>query len=116
MKPSGGYCGKVLRIDLSLKKADIEPLPLELIQNFRGGAGINAAIAYKELKPGVDPLSPDNKVVFGLGPLVGTMTPGSGKGNITTRSPIKPFIGLSGHGAFGMLKFCLLYTSPSPRD
>ena len=105
MKPSGGYCGKVLRIDLSLKKADIEPLPLELIQNFRGGAGINAAIAYKELKPGVDPLSPDNKVVFGLGPLVGTMTPGSGKGNITTRSPIKPFIGLSGHGAFGMLKF-----------
>jgi len=101
----GGYTGNVLRIDLTRKTSEIQTLPIELIRNFRGGAGINMALAYKELERLGDPFSPENKMIFGLGPLVGTMVPGSGKGNFTTRSPHRKFIGISGHGLFGMLKF-----------
>ena len=105
MNIRGGYTGKVLRIDLTRKTSEIQTLPIELVRNFRGGAGINMALAYKELERLGDPFSPENKMIFGLGPLVGTMVPGSGKGNLTTRSPHRKFIGISGHGLFGMLKF-----------
>ena len=105
MDIQGGYTGKILRVDLTRKTSEIESLSLDLVRNFRGGAGINAALAYKELEKFGDPLSPENKMIFGLGPLVGTIVPGAGKGNLTTRSPHRKFIGISGHGLFGMLKF-----------
>ena len=105
MNIRGGYTGKVLRIDLTRKTSEIQPLSSELVRDFRGGAGINAAMAYKELEKSGDPFSPENKMIFGLGPLIGTMVPGAGKGNLTTRSPHRKFIGISGHGLFGMLKF-----------
>ncbi|MBI4775769.1 MAG: hypothetical protein HY788_16620 [Deltaproteobacteria bacterium] len=105
MKIRGGYTGKILRIDLTRKTSEIQPLSPDLIRDFRGGAGIDAALAYKELERFGDPYSPENKMIFGLGPLIGTMAPGAGKGNLTTRSPHRKFIGISGHGLFGMLKF-----------
>ena len=93
MNIRGGYTGKVLRIDLTRKTSEIQPLSSDLIRDFRGGAGINAVLAYKELERSGDPSSPENKMIFGLGPLVGTMVPGSGKGNLTTRSPHRKFMG-----------------------
>ncbi len=105
MGPMGGYTGRLLRVDLTRKKAHVERIPEELLLHFRGGAAINAALAFMELEPFGDPFAPDNEMIFGLGPLVGTMVPGSGKGNVTARSPLRKFIGISGHGLFGMLKF-----------
>ncbi len=101
----GGYTGQVLNIDLSNETFHIEPLPSKLVENYLGGAGINAAMAYELLPPKEDPFSEQNCLIFGAGPMVGTMVPGSGKCNLTSRSPNKKFIGVSGHGLFGMIKF-----------
>ena len=102
---SGGYAGKILKIDLTEQSVTTEPLPESLVVQFLGGAGVNAALAYELLKPEEDPFASGNSLIFGAGPLVGTMVPGAGKCNLTSRSPIKKFMGISGHGLFGMLKF-----------
>jgi len=105
MKPNGGYAGSILHVDLSSKTYRTEALPEELTARFLGGAGINAVLALKLLRPGSDPFAPGNCAIFGLGPLVGTMVPGAGKGNLTARSPYSRFLGISGHGRFGALKY-----------
>lgn len=105
MKPNGGYVGSILYVDLSSKTCRTEALQEELTARFLGGAGINAVLALKLLHPGSDPFDPDNCAIFGLGPLVGTMVPGAGKGNLTARSPYSRFLGISGHGRFGALKY-----------
>lgn len=101
----GGYTGRVLHVDLTSRTSRTEPLREELRSRFLGGAGINAALALELLEPGGDPFAPDNCAIFGLGPLVGTLVPGAGKGNVTARSPYRRFLGISGHGRFGMLKY-----------
>lgn len=102
---SGGYAGTILYVDLTTRTSHTEPLSDDLKSRFLGGAGINAALALQLLEPGGDPFAPDNCAIFGLGPLVGTLVPGAGKGNLTTRSPYRRFLGISGHGRFGMLKY-----------
>jgi len=44
----------------------------ELIHDYIGGRGFGIKMLYDELKPGVDALGPDNKIIFLTGPLAGT--------------------------------------------
>ncbi len=105
MDKPGGYTGSILKVDLStgtITKMLLEP---ELIARYLGGAGINAWLAYQHVKPQAEPLSPENALIFGVGPLVGTLAPGACKSNITSKSPSSGFIGTSGSGHLGTLKF-----------
>ena len=47
----------------------------EWAEKYLGGAGIAARILYDELKPGIDPFSPENKTLIMTGPVSGTMIP-----------------------------------------
>lgn len=102
---AGGYTGKMLVVDLTNQTYHEEPTSEDMAGKFIGGAGINAALAHKYLIPHDDPLSPTNYLIFGAGPMVGTMTPGSGKCNLTGRSVHTKFLGTTNQGYFGMLKF-----------
>ena len=98
----------ILRIDLSKKKIVKDPLPEELARNFIGGRGTNAKILYDELKPGVEALSPENILVFGIGPANGTLAPASGRYNVSAKSPLTGFFGdanSGGHWAAD-LRYC----------
>ena len=105
MNKPGGYAGNILKVDLTTGATSEVPLAPELIAGFLGGAGINARMAYDNIKPQTPPLSPENALVFGVGPLVGTLAPGACKANITGKSPSSRFIASSGSGHLGMLKF-----------
>ncbi|MFC1944459.1 aldehyde ferredoxin oxidoreductase family protein [Chloroflexota bacterium] len=105
MEKHGGYAGNILKVDLSDRSIDRVPLSPDLVANFIGGAGINARLTYDATEPHAGPFSPQNALVFGVGPLVGTLAPGAGKSNITAKSPVSGFIGSSGSGHLGMLKF-----------
>lgn len=105
MNKINGYAGMILKIDLTTESISKIPLTEELITKFLGGAGINARLAYDHIEPDAEPLSPQNALILGAGPLVGTLTPGAGKTNITAKSPSSRFIGSSGSGHMGMLKF-----------
>jgi len=81
------YRWKVLRVNLSNGSVDTEPLNKEWTEKYFGGRGLGAKYLYEELKGGVDPLSPANKLILTTGPFTGTIVPCSGKLAITTKSP-----------------------------
>jgi len=67
-----GVMGKILFVDLTSGEMHTEYPPESVYQEYLGGYGLGVKILYDRMKPGVDPLGPDN--IFGLltGPLTGT--------------------------------------------
>jgi aldehyde:ferredoxin oxidoreductase len=83
-----GWTGRILRVDLSSKTAKTESFGEEFARKFVGGRGFAAKILYDELKPGVDPLGPDNKFIVALGPIAGIPAPNTGKTVVAAKSPM----------------------------
>ena len=92
-----GWQGQVLRVDLSSETIEAVPLSERLRLDFIGGRGINAKLLFDEVPPGTDAYDPANSLLFGTGPLTGTLAPGSGRFNVTSRSPLG-FLGDSNSG------------------
>lgn len=99
-----GYMGKILRVNLSTGEISKEPLPRKLMEEYIGGRGFGARL-LSDLLPdpaSVDPLGPENVLIFSAGPLNGTMSPSSGRYTVTTKSPLTGLIGdANSGGAFG---------------
>ena len=87
------YCGRIFVIDLTSGKSKFEPLTMEEQVSFIGGAGLGAWLLYKHCPPGVDPLSPDNPLIFTRGPFLGAGVPGSSKMAVACKSPLTGFVG-----------------------
>ena len=85
---ANGYNGKILRVNLTQGTTSIEQLDEAFCRKYLGGAGFIAYYLMKELKPGIDPLSPDNKLIFMAGPLTGLPFSGSGRNCVGTKSPL----------------------------
>ncbi len=83
-----GWNGKILRINLTKKEIKVQQLNKDLLVKFVGGRGLAAKILWDELKPGTDPLSSENKLVFMAGPLTALPLPSSGKIVIAAKSPL----------------------------
>lgn len=97
-----GYTGKVLRVDLSEEKVSTEPLNREWAKQFVGGKGLGARYLFDELKPGTDPMSPENVLSIWTGPLVGTLVPLTSRYVIVTKSPLTgTFLDSYAGGFFG---------------
>jgi aldehyde:ferredoxin oxidoreductase len=87
-------------IDLSKKKISIKQTPNSLKKLFLGGRGINSYYLYKMIKPGIDPFSPENVLIFGTGFLTGTLVPNSSRFNVSAKSPETGILGDSNCGGF----------------
>jgi aldehyde:ferredoxin oxidoreductase len=96
----GGYNGKILRVDLSNNKTSVEALDADMCRRYLGGAGFTTYLLWKEMKGGVDPLGPDNKLIFANGPLTGLALPGSGRNCVGAKSPLTGGIAKSEAGGF----------------
>lgn len=94
------YCGKALRVNLTSGSINVEDLSEELLLGCIGGRGLNMVRLYDEVPPEVDALSPENKLFLGVGPLTGTAFPGSGRINISAKSPQTGKLGDSNAGGF----------------
>jgi aldehyde:ferredoxin oxidoreductase len=97
-----GYNGKMLRVNLTKKTVKDEALSEELCRKYLGGAGFVAHYLWKELKAGIDPLGPDNKLIFALGPVSGIVIPGAARNCIGAKSPLSKGIAKSESGGFWM--------------
>jgi aldehyde:ferredoxin oxidoreductase len=93
-----GYAGRVLRVDLTRNRIKIRPLEKDLIMEFIGGRGFNSARLYREVPASVDPLSPENKLMFATGPLIGTAFPLGARFNVSAKSPLTGILGDSNAG------------------
>lgn len=95
-----GYNGKILRVNLSSGNITVEQLDELFCRQYIGGAGFVAYYLWKELSPGTDPLGPDNKLIFALGPVTGVALPGSGRHCVGAKSPMTGGIAKSEPGEF----------------
>ncbi|MDY6819927.1 MAG: aldehyde ferredoxin oxidoreductase C-terminal domain-containing protein [Halobacteriales archaeon] len=78
---------RVLRADLSERTVESERVPDRWLHDYIGGKGLGARYLYAELPPNVDPLGPENALLFMLGPLTGLL-PGEQRYAAVTKSPL----------------------------
>ena len=95
---AGAYYEKIARINLSTGEIKVEPLDLELAHKFIGGRGLGTKILYDEGVATVDPLSPENKLVYITGPMTGAAAPSTGRYMVVTKSPLTGMIACSNSG------------------
>jgi aldehyde:ferredoxin oxidoreductase len=94
------YGGSVLRVDLTNGSCVCQPTEERLARSFLGGRGLNVKRLWDLLPPRTAALSPDNVLIFGVGPLVGTLFPGGARFNATAMSPHTGILGDSNAGGF----------------
>lgn len=81
---SYGWTGKILRVNLT--DGTVSVSPTDPYKGYIGGMGLANKIMYDEVAPGTDPLAPENKVVFAVGPLTATGVPLAGRTTIASLS------------------------------
>ncbi len=79
---------QLLRVNLTSGEINKEAIREEDIKMFVGGRTLGDMLLYKELAARIDPLSPQNKILFGTGPLTGTTAQGSSRYIVHTKSPL----------------------------
>ncbi len=90
-----GYSQKRIDVDLTTGKIEETELSTEFCRNWIGGYGFGAKILWDELKPGVDPLGPDNIFVYAQGPFPTTLLPTSSKYGVFAKSPLTGMFGMA---------------------
>ena len=99
----GGYHGKLLRVNLSEHTHKVEEIDNKLVLDYIGGRGLGSKILFDETPVGVDPLGPENKLIFATGPLTAINAPTTSRYSIVTKSPLSGTIGGSSSGGhFGV--------------
>lgn len=104
-KQLSSYQGKVLHVNLDTKTYNQKEIPQEIYEKLLGGKGLGIYFLLQTPEK-VDPLSPDNDLIFFTGPLTGTIAPSSDKFGIATKGPATgAFLDSYSSGKFGsMLK------------
>jgi len=95
-----GYIGKILFVDLTLGNIDEEVLPDNIYRRFLGGFGLGVRILYERMRPGVEPLGPDNIVGFAPGILTATGAPMSSRYEVVAKSPLTNAWGQGNSGGY----------------
>jgi len=97
-----GYCGTVLRVNLSKGTIKKESLPQELVDSYIGGKGFGTVYHFRENIPKSDPLSPQNKLIIASGPGTGTPLPTATRIGLFAISPLNG-LGIDSYlgGSFG---------------
>ena len=88
-----GWTGRVLDIDLTSSQVHDLPLDKNLALTFLGGRGLNSKILFDRVRPGTDPLGPDNVYCVAPGPLSGTVLGMSSRVEVSTLSPYSGILG-----------------------
>lgn len=91
---------KLLRINLTAGEITTEPLNMEWAQEYLGQRGLATKYFTEETDPNVDPLSPDNKLIFATGPLTGTCASTGGRYSVITKGPLTGAIACSNSGGY----------------
>ena len=104
----GGYHGTIIRVDLTHSVISKEKLDINVARKFLGGSGFGAWVLLHEVPPNISWDSPENRIVFAVGPLNGSTIPGTGAFAVVSKGPMTNLAGLGQtNGYFGAcLKLC----------
>lgn len=95
-----GYYGKLLRVDLTHRTTSVEEVPDLLWRKYLGGSAMCSHFLLKELKPGIDPLGPDNILVFMTSVVNGTAISGVNRFSVAGKSPLTNGFGEAEAGGY----------------
>jgi aldehyde:ferredoxin oxidoreductase len=95
-----GFCNRVLHVNLSSRQFRIEEPGELFFRTYFGGWGVIAHYLLTNLKPGIDPLGPDNVLVFATGVVTGAPVGGSGRNAVGAKSPLTGGFGEADVGGF----------------
>ena len=87
-------------VNLSKGSVKIGETPASIIRSYLGGRGTNVYYLNKLLRKDVDPLSPENVLIFGTGLLTGFLIPNASRFNVTAKSPESGFLGDTNCGGY----------------
>jgi len=91
---------KIGYVDLSTGEIQTREIPEIMRRKFLGGRGIDMYLLYNHVKPGCDPLGPDNLFVASAGLLSGTLAPSCSRFHVGAKSPLTGFIGSANSGGY----------------
>ena len=83
-----GYHGRILNVNLSSGRVDVETFDETFARQYLGGNGFAIRLLYERLAAGIDPLAPENMIVFAVGPTTDTTVPGATRCCAGTKSPL----------------------------
>ncbi len=97
---SHGYWGKVIEVNLSNKEKKIISVEDNVYRKYFAGSGLGGKLLYNNLDHQLDPLSPENPLIFMTGLLTGTRVPTAAKSSVVSKSPLTGIWGESTVGGF----------------
>ena len=83
-----GYMGSILEVNLNSGKIETVDTDPDYAGKFIGGKGYGAKLLWDRVPEDIQPLSPDNLLIFMLGPLTGTLAQSSARFAVVTKSPL----------------------------
>ncbi|MBN2303787.1 MAG: aldehyde ferredoxin oxidoreductase, partial [Anaerolineae bacterium] len=83
-----GWAGNILDIDLTTGAIQTLPLDMDMARQFLGGRGLGARLLWDLVGPEVEPLSPENVLIFTTGPLTASGFQTSNRFSVSTKSPL----------------------------
>jgi aldehyde:ferredoxin oxidoreductase len=94
------YRGKILHVDLTETKWWVEELDEAIYRKYLGGSALASYFLLRDLKPGVDPLSPDNLLMFMTSVINGLPLSGANRYTAAGKSPLSGGFGEAEAGGF----------------
>jgi len=94
------YTGKILHVDLGEGTTRVEEVPEVTYRRYLGGGGLASYLLLRDLRPGVEPFSPDNKLVFTTSVITGMSLSGTNRFTAAAKSPLSLSYGESEAGGW----------------
>ncbi len=92
--------GRLLSVDLTHRTLHDQHIDPEIARDYVGGSGLAARLLWDRLARDLDPLGPDNPLLFITGPLTGTAGPATSRFAVCARSPATGLWGEANCGGF----------------
>ncbi len=97
---SFGYNGKILHVNLSSHEITIEEPGEQWYRTYMGGSAFASYYLLKMVKPGIDPLSPDNVLVLSTSVICGAPISGYNRFTAAAKSPLTDCFGEAEAGGY----------------
>jgi aldehyde:ferredoxin oxidoreductase len=97
---ASAYHGKVLRVDLTTGNHEVETVPEVIYRRYLGGGGLASYFLLRDMAPGVDPLGPQNMLIFMTSVINGTSLSGANRYTAAAKSPLSGGYGEAEAGGY----------------
>lgn len=97
---SQSYNGKILHVDLTEGKSWVEELDEQIYRRYLGGGALATYFMLRDMKPGVDPLGPENPLIFMTSVINGLPLSGANRYTAAAKSPLSGGFGEAEAGGY----------------